>query len=60
MLSSKYGDQKIAINLKILIIGDVNTGKTSILNWFVNDQFNVYQKATVACEYSLKIINVKD
>ena len=46
--------------LKILIIGDVAWGKTSILNQFVLNKFESTYRATVACEFALKIIKIED
>nr|ADN96604.1 Rab GTPase 7 [Euplotes octocarinatus] len=46
--------------LKILIIGDVACGKTSILNQFVLKKFESTYSATVACEFALKIIKIED
>ena len=46
--------------LKILIIGDVAWGKTSILNQFVLNKFESTYTATVACEFALKIIKIED
>ena len=53
--SKKYG-----IDLKIIIVGDLSTGKTSILNRYINEKFDPKNKATIAPEFSYKIINSKD
>ena len=41
--------------LKILVIGDNNTGKTSIVNRYARGKFSNTYKATIACEFALKI-----
>ena len=45
--------------IKILVIGNSFSGKTSIVNRFVKGEFNSVYKATIACEFSLKIINIE-
>jgi len=37
--------------LKILVIGQSNVGKTSIVNRFVQNKFETAYKATIACEF---------
>jgi small GTP-binding protein len=44
--------------LKILVIGQSNVGKTSIVNRFVQNKFEPAYKATIACEFQTKIINL--
>ena len=44
--------------IKILVIGSSGTGKSSIINRFVNNNFDSNIKATVVANYSLKVINI--
>ena len=44
--------------IKILVIGDSYSGKTSLLNRFVNNKFEKNYMATVACDFQLKIIKI--
>ena len=44
---------------KILVIGDSNTGKTSLVNRFVYNKFDSNYKATIACEFALKIFELQ-
>ena len=44
--------------LKILIVGDSGTGKTCVVNRFVHNRFDFRTKATIACEYALKLMQV--
>uniref|UniRef100_A0A8C6SVZ4 Ras-related protein Rab n=1 Tax=Neogobius melanostomus TaxID=47308 RepID=A0A8C6SVZ4_9GOBI len=46
--------------MKILIIGDVNVGKTSLINRYVNGQFNKTCKTTVGVDFSLKTLHWSD
>jgi len=44
--------------LKLLVIGDMNTGKTSLVNQFVHKKFDSTYKATIACEFALKVLEI--
>lgn len=44
--------------LKILVIGDVGTGKTSLVNRIVYNNFTEKYKATIGCEFGLKIMDI--
>jgi small GTP-binding protein len=44
--------------LKVLVIGDVSCGKTSLVNRIVNNVFNESYRATLGCEFGLKVMEV--
>ena len=44
--------------LKILVIGDVGTGKTSLVNRIVYNNFTEKYKATIGCEFGLKVMEI--
>ncbi len=46
--------------LKILVIGNSYSGKTSIVNWFVKNTFDSDYKATVAGDFALKVLKIED
>ncbi|CDW86709.1 ras-related protein rab-32 [Stylonychia lemnae] len=46
--------------IKILVIGNSFSGKTSIVNRFVQNKFDSNYKATVACDFSMKILKIED
>ena len=46
--------------IKILVIGNSFSGKTSIVNRFVKGEFESNYKATVACDFSLKILRIEE
>jgi GTPase SAR1 family protein len=46
--------------MKILVIGNSYSGKTSVVNRFVKNEFNTAYKATVACDFSMKILSIED
>ena len=54
------GGKKFGMDLKIIIVGDLSTGKTSIINRYINGKFEKLNKATIAPEFSYKIIYSKD
>jgi Ras-related protein Rab-1A len=45
---------------KILIVGDINTGKTSILDQFANSHFDGSYISTVGIDFNVKIISVNE
>ena len=45
-------------DLKIIIIGDSSTGKTSIVNRYVSNKFDNTYKATIASQFSYKMIKI--
>ena len=46
--------------LKILVIGNSYSGKTSLVNRFVQNKFETSYKTTVACDYSMKILKIQE
>lgn len=45
---------------KILIVGDINTGKTAILDQFTNSHFDGAYISTVGIDFNVKIIPIND
>jgi small GTP-binding protein len=45
---------------KILIVGDINTGKTSILDQFTNSHFDGAYISTIGIDFNVKIISVNE
>lgn len=43
---------------KILVIGDVAVGKTSLVNRVVYNSFSEKYKATIGCEFGIKLMNI--
>ena len=43
---------------KILVIGDVAVGKTALVNRIVYNSFSEKYKATLGCEFGIKMMNV--
>ncbi|EAR85334.1 Rab-family small GTPase (macronuclear) [Tetrahymena thermophila SB210] len=53
-LSLKETEVQLDYQFKILLIGDSGVGKTSIMNRFTENKFNVEIKSTIGVEYSKK------
>ena len=47
------------IKYKLIVVGDLNVGKTSILNRFVNNSFDNEYKSTLGVDFLSKIIEYK-
>ena len=45
---------------KILIVGDINAGKTSILDQFTNQHFDGSYISTIGIDFNVKILSIKD
>lgn len=45
---------------KIIVIGDVNVGKTSLIKKYVHDSFSDRYKSTIGVDFALKQIKVED
>ena len=48
------------INLKIILVGDVSVGKTSIVGRYINNSFSDDYKCTISAEQNTKIIKEDD
>jgi len=56
--SGKSGEQMKEYRLKVIVVGNLNSGKTSIIKRFVNNYFSRSYKATVGVDFALKVIDV--
>ena len=43
---------------KVLVIGDANSGKTSLVNRAVNNTFSDNYKVTIQCEFGTKVLEL--
>jgi Ras-related protein Rab-7A len=46
--------------LKVIILGDSGVGKTSLMNRFVKNKFNMHYKATIGADFMTKDITIHD
>ena len=51
-------NRRFGIDIKIITIGNLSTGKTSILNRYVNKSFNEHSRATINPEFSYELIKI--
>ncbi len=44
--------------MKVVVVGDVSVGKTSLIRQFTDSQFTEYYKATVGADFSSKMVHL--
>ena len=49
-------DRRFGIDLKIILLGNISTGKTSIINRYINNTFETETRATITPSFLYKII----
>lgn len=49
--------EKKELLYKILVVGDIGTGKTSIIKRYIHQFFSEHYRATIGVDFALKIIN---
>jgi small GTP-binding protein len=53
-------NKDIKNDIKIIVVGNSGTGKTSFVNKWIKDTFDESYKATIVSEFSYKIVDYKD
>ena len=58
-MSNKQIQNKVDFSFKILFLGGIGVGKTSIIFRYINDKLQNNQKSTIGIDYKTKIIEYK-
>jgi small GTP-binding protein len=56
--SIDFDIDKTIYQFKIVLVGDINVGKTSILNKFIDKRFSKEHRATINIEFKIKTIKI--
>lgn len=59
MSSKDESKKEIKGDLKIVVIGNAGTGKTSFVNKWTKNKFSEDYKATVISDYGFKILDIE-
>jgi len=51
-------NRRIGTDLKIILLGNLSTGKTSVINRYIHNSFEEHCRATIAPEFSYKVIKM--
>ena len=55
--TSHFEGQKNEVLYKILVIGELGTGKTSYIKRYIHQYFSQHYRATIGVDFALKVIN---
>lgn len=57
-IPEKDEDDKNDYTLKIIVVGDLGCGKTSIIKRFVHNNFSLNYKATIGVDFAVKVLHL--
>ncbi len=57
-ISPLYNTNKQVYNLKIIVLGDISVGKTSVIGRFITNSFSEVYKSSISCEFKKKEMDI--
>ena len=60
MIRTSNSNKNFGLDIKIIIVGNSNSGKTSFVKRWIKNSFVEYYKATILSEFNSKIIEKRD
>ena len=53
-----FNSNKQSFNLKIIVVGDISVGKTSVIKRYITNTFSEEHKSTISCEFKKKTLEI--
>eukprot|EP01125_Pyxidicula_operculata_P005591 TRINITY_DN1963_c0_g1_i2.p1 TRINITY_DN1963_c0_g1~~TRINITY_DN1963_c0_g1_i2.p1 ORF type:complete len:141 (-),score=16.97 TRINITY_DN1963_c0_g1_i2:464-886(-) len=53
-------EQRKELLYKVLVVGDIGTGKTSIIKRYVHGIFSMHYKSTIGVDFALKVLDLNN
>lgn len=59
-MDNTNNDEHTELLYKVLVVGDIGAGKTSLIKRYVHNVFSIHYKSTIGVDFALKVINWDD
>ena len=55
-----YSENKQIFNIKIIVVGDISVGKTSLIRRYITNLFSEDPRASISCEFQKKTLDIDE